>query len=59
MTVVPPSHIEDIPAIEEPFSLEPFLDQTTPKSLPKHSPVNVPDEDTEDRSKENSTPKKD
>jgi hypothetical protein len=59
MTVVPPSNIEDIPAIEEPFSLEPFLDQTTPKNLPKDSPVNVPDEDTEDRSKENSTPKKD
>ena len=59
MTVVPPSHIGDIPAIEEPFSLEPFLDQTTPKSLPKHSPVNVPDEDTEDRNKEDSAPKKD
>jgi len=59
MTVVPPKHFGNDPVIEEPFSLEPFLDQTTPKSLPKYSPMDGPDEDTEDRSKKEPATKKD
>ena len=59
MTVVPPTHFGNDPVIEEPFSLEPFLDQTTPKSLPKYSPMDGPDEDTEDRSKKEPATKKD